>query len=102
MDEQLLRPSWAITPAAPDSLLESRRFVSLCLARFFSSSAQHAMYYGLLIVVVNRTGSSIHSSILIFTFLLAGVLVGLHSGMAADRWPRQTVMFLSQSLRALA
>jgi MFS family permease len=102
MDEQLLRPSWAITPAAPDSLLESRRFVSLCLARFFSSSAQHAMYYGLLIVVVNRTGSSIHSSILIFTFLLPGVLVGLHTGMAADRWPRQAVMFLSQSLRALA
>ena len=102
MEEQLLRPSWALAPAATDSLLENRRFVSLCLARFFSSSASHAMYYGLLIVVVNRTGSSIHSGILIFSFLVPGVLVGLHTGLAADRWPRQAVMFLSQSLRALA
>jgi len=102
MEERALRPSWALTPPATDSLLENRRFVSLCLARFFSSSASHAMYYGLLIVVVNRTGSSIHSGILIFSFLLPGVLVGLHTGMAADRWPRQAVMFLSQSLRALA
>jgi MFS family permease len=102
MEEQLLRPSLAVAPAAATgSLLENRRFVSLCLARFFSSSAQHAMYYGLLIVVVERTGSSIHSGILIFTFLLPGVLVGLYTGVAADRWPRQAVMFLSQSLRAL-
>ena len=102
MEEQALRPSWALAPPATDSLLENRRFVSLCLARFFSSSASHAMYYGLLIVVVNRTGSSIHSGILIFCFLLPGVVVGLHTGLAADRWPRQVVMFLSQSLRALA
>jgi MFS family permease len=102
MEKQALRPSWALAPAAADSLLENRRLVSLCLARFFSSSASHAIYYGLLIVVVNRTGSSIQSGILIFCFLLPGVLVGLHTGLAADRWPRQTVMFLSQSLRTLA
>src|SRR4030042_174792 len=102
MEQQALRPSWALAPPSTDSLLENRRFVSLCLARFFSSSASHAMYYGLLIVVVNRTGSSIHSGILIFSFLLPGVLVGLHTGLAADRWPRQEGMFLSQSLRALA
>jgi MFS family permease len=102
MEERALRPSWALVPATTESLLENRRFVSLCLARFFSSSASHAMYYGLLIVVVNRTGSSIHSGILIFCFLLPGVLVGLHTGLAADRWPRQAVMFLSQSLRTLA
>jgi MFS family permease len=101
MEDQALRPSWALAPPSTDSLLENRRFVSLCLARFFSSSASHAMYYGLLIVVVNRTGSSIHSGILIFCFLLPGVLVGLHTGLAADRWPRQAVMFLSQSLRAM-
>jgi MFS family permease len=102
MEDQALRPGWALAPPSTDSLLENRRFVSLCLARFFSSSASNAMYYALLIVVVNRTGSSIHSGILIFSFLLPAVLVGLHTGLAADRWPRQAVMFLSQSLRALA
>ena len=102
MEEGALRPSWALASPTTDSLLENRRFASLCLARFLSSSASHAMYYCLLIVVVNRTGSSIHSGILIFSFLLPGVLVGLHTGLAADRWPRQAVMFLSQSLRALA
>jgi MFS family permease len=102
MEEGALRPSWAVASPTTDSLLENRRFASLCLARFLSSSASHAMYYALLIVVVNRTGSSIHSGVLIFCFLLPGVLVGLHTGLAADRWPRQAVMFLSQSLRALA
>ncbi len=102
MEQQVLRPSWAVAPAATASLLDNRRFVSLCLARLFSSSAQNAMYYGLFIVVVNRTESGIQSGVLVFTFLLPAVLVGLHTGLAADRWPRQVVMFLSQSLRVLA
>ena len=39
---QLLRPRSDIVQAGP--LLENRRFVSLCLARFLSSTAQHALY----------------------------------------------------------
>ncbi len=97
---QLLRPRLDLVQAGP--LLENRRFVSLCLARFFSSTAQHAIYFGLLIVVVERTGSSIHSSLLIFSFLLPGVLTGLYAGVVADRSPKRLVMFLSQGLRAAA
>ena len=41
---QLLRPRLDLVQAGP--LLENRRFVSLCLARFFSSTAQHAIYFG--------------------------------------------------------
>jgi MFS family permease len=97
---QLLRPRSDIVQAG--SLLENRRFVSLCLARFLSSTAQHAIYFGLLIVVVERTGSSIHSGLLIFCFLLPGVLTGLYAGVVADRSPKRLVMFLSQGLRAVA
>ncbi len=97
---QLLRPRSDLVQAGP--LLENRRFVSLCLARFLSSTAQHAIYFGLLIVVVERTGSSIHSGLLIFSFLLPGVLTGLYAGVVADRSPKRLVMFLSQGLRAVA
>ena len=97
---QLLRPRSDIVQAGP--LLENRRFVSLCLARFLSSTAQHAIYFGLLIVVVERTGSSIDSGLLIFSFLLPGVLTGLYAGVVADRSPKRLVMFLSQGLRAVA
>ncbi len=97
---QLLRPRSDLVQAGP--LLENRRFVSLCLARFFSSTAQHAISIGLLLVVVERTGSSIHSSLLIFSFLLPGVLTGLYAGVVADRSPKRLVMFLSQGLRAAA
>jgi MFS family permease len=97
---QLLRPRSDIVQAG--SLLENRRFASLCLARFLSSTAQHAIYFGLLIVVVERTGSSIHSGLLIFCFLLPGVLTGLYAGVVADRSPKRLVMFLSQGLRAVA
>jgi MFS family permease len=96
---QLLRPRSDIVQAG--SLLENPRFVSLCLARLFSSIAQHAIYFGLLIVVVERTGSSIHSGLLIFSFLLPGVLTGLYAGVVADRSPKRLVMFLSQGLRAV-
>jgi MFS family permease len=96
---QLLRPRSEMVQAVP--LLENRRFVSLCLARLFSSTAQHAIYFGLLIVVVERTGSSIHSGLLIFCFLLPGVLAGLYAGVVADRSPKRLVMFLSQGLRAV-
>jgi len=97
---QLLRPRSDLVQAG--SLLENRRFFSLCLARFFSSVAQHAIYFGLLIVVVERTGSSIHSGLLVFSFLLPGVLTGLYAGVVADRAPKRLVMFLSQGLRAVA
>jgi MFS family permease len=97
---QLLRRRSDIMQAGP--LLENRRFFSLCLARFLSSTAQHAMYFGLLIVVVERTGSSIDSGLLVFSFLLPGVLTGLYAGMVADRSPKRLVMFLSQGLRAVA
>ena len=97
---QLLRPRSDIVQAGP--LLENRRFVSLCLARFLSSTAQHAIYFGLLIVVIERTGSSIHSGLLIFSFLLPGVLTGLYAGVVADRSSKRLVMFLSQGLRAVA
>ena len=96
---QLLRPRSGIVQAG--SLLENRRFVSLCLARLFSSTAQHAIYFGLLIVVVERTGSSIDSGLLVFSFLLPGVLTGLYAGVIADRAPKRLVMFLSQGLRAV-
>ena len=98
--DQLLRPRSDVLLSG--SLLENRRFVALCLERFLSSTAQHAIYYALLIVVVERTGSSIHSGILIFSFLLPGVLVGLYTGVVADRWPKQVIMFFSQGLRAVA
>ncbi len=97
---QLLRPRSEMVQAIP--LLENRRFVSLCLARLLSSIAQHAIYFGLLIVVVERTGSSIHSGLLVFSFLLPGVLAGLYAGVVADRSPKRLVMFLSQGLRAVA
>ena len=97
---QLLRPRSDVVQAGP--LLENRRFFSLCLARFLSSTAQHGIYFGLLIVVVQRTGSSIYSGLLIFTFLLPGVLTGLYAGVVADRSPKRLVMFLSQGLRAVA
>jgi MFS family permease len=97
---QLLRPRSDIVQAGP--LLENRRFFSLCLARLLSSTAQHSMYFGLLIVVVQRTGSGIYSGLLIFTFLLPAVLTGLYAGVVADRAPKRLVMFLSQGLRAVA
>ncbi|HEY5640233.1 MAG TPA: hypothetical protein VIW01_09290 [Dehalococcoidia bacterium] len=52
------------------ALLADRRFLSLWLSQGIAQTAQNALLFSLLVVVLNLTNSSIHTSILIFCFIL--------------------------------
>jgi len=61
--------------------------------------AQNALIYGLAILVVERTGSAIHSSLFILSFVLASALFGPLTGLAADRLPKRLVTVTAHGLR---
>jgi len=83
------------------SLSANPRFRRFWLGRFLASTAQNAILLALLVTVVNRTGSTLHSSLLILSFVLPAALLGVAGGVLVDHLPRRGLLVLSCLLRAL-
>jgi len=64
-------------------------------------TAQNAMLYALLILVVEDTGSSVQSVILVAAFTLPGIVLSLPAGAAADVIPKRLTLTLGYLLRAV-
>jgi len=59
------------------------------------------MVYAFLILVVRETGSSIHTSLLVLSFILPSATLASVSGVVTDRLPRGLILFVAHLLRAL-
>lgn len=81
-------------------LLASGPFRRLLQSRAVGQIGQNAMLYTLLILVVNETGSSIHSTLLVTAFILPSILLGLPAGGLVDVLPRRALLILGHALRA--
>lgn len=81
-------------------LLADKRFLTLWLAQGLAQTAQNALLFSLLIVVLKITGSSTQTSILIFSFILPSLLLGLAVGVLLDRWRKIPVLVITGLLRA--
>lgn len=81
------------------SLLDDRYFRSFLFARFLAQTAQNAILYALLIIVVKETGRSIHSSLLLLCFVLPSAGLGLFAGMVVDLFPRQLILAVANVVR---
>src|SRR5579883_1955722 len=88
-------------PGQHPPLTRDARFRRFWMARFLASTAQNAILLALLVVVVNRTGSTIHSSLLVLTFVIPAALLGIVGGVVVDHLPMRPVLTLSCLLRAL-
>src|SRR3972149_5505937 len=73
----------AVQPDAP-RLLANSRFRRLMEARAVAQTGQNAMLYALLILVVNQTASSIHSTLLVTAWMLPCILIGVPARSVAD------------------
>ena len=80
-------------------VLGIRRFRLLWLAQIFAHTAQNATLFTLLVLVVAETGSSIHGSLLVLSYVLPSVLFGLVAGLLVDRWRKRTVLLTTSVLR---
>ncbi len=81
-------------------LLKNPRFRHLLEARIIGQTAQNAMLYALFILVVNETGSSVQSTILVIAFALPAIVLGIPAGAVADMAPRRLTLTGGYLLRA--
>ena len=80
-------------------LLRNPRFRRLLEARVLGQVAQNAMVYALLILVVEKSGSSVDSTLLVMAYTIPTVILGIPAGTVADLLPRRLTMATCQLLR---
>src|SRR5437763_509462 len=83
------------TRSAAPHLKTNARFRRFWLGRLLANSAQNAILLALLLTVVNRTGSTIHSSLLILSFIVPATLLGIVGGVVVDHLPKRPVLVLT-------
>lgn len=81
-------------------LLGRPAFRSYWLSRLLSQTAQSALLYGLLILIVDQTTSSIWTALFVVCSILPSLLFGLLGGAVADRLPQRLLLVLLNLLRA--
>ena len=82
------------------SLLSNLRFRRLLGSRVIGQTAQNALLYTLLILVVTKTDSSIQSTLLIIAFTLPSIILGIPAGAVADFLPKRFTLTVGYLLRA--
>ena len=93
-------------PPHIDELVDSRalllqpRFATLWLTQGLAQTAQNAILFTLLVVVLQLTGSSAASSVLVLAFILPSIFMGVFVGVLLDRWRKGTILVATNLVRA--
>ena len=82
-------------------ILRKPDFLYLWIGQLLSQTALNATIYILLVRVEEWTGSSAAVSLLILSFILPSVVMGVAAGVFVDRWPKKRVLIITNVLRAL-
>lgn len=82
------------------ALLADPRFFSLWLSQGLAQTAQNALLFALLVIVLGITGSSISSSLLVLSFILPSIPLGFVVGVLLDRVDKRPVLIITNLIRA--
>ncbi|HEY7907708.1 MAG TPA: MFS transporter, partial [Thermomicrobiales bacterium] len=85
--------------AAQSPATDDPRFRRLLGAKLCVEIAEYALAYALLIAIVRRTGSGIHSTLLVIAYTLPAIIFGIPAGVIADRLPKRLVLIAALALR---
>jgi ABC-type proline/glycine betaine transport system permease subunit len=66
-----------------------------------AQTAQYALLFTLLVVVLDLTGSTIHTTLLVFFFIVPSTLFGMPVGVLLDRWRKESVLTVTNLIRAV-
>ena len=83
-------------------VLSNRGFRLLWLAQIISQTAQNAILYALIIVVLDLTESTTSTSVVVLSFVVPTVAFGLFSGILVDRWSKRRLLIITNGGRAVA
>ena len=81
------------------TIWRNTNFLLLWLAQAISQTAQNAIWYGIVILVEQRTQSSTQLSLAVLTLILPSVIFGVLAGVYVDRWDKRVVMIATNVLR---
>jgi MFS family permease len=93
-------------PPHLDEIVDSRalllqpRFGILWLTQGLAQTAQNAILFTLLILVLQLTGSSAASSVLVLSFILPSIFMGVFVGVLLDRFRKGTILVVTNLIRA--
>ena len=76
------------------------RFRRMLGAKLCVDIAENALAYALLIAIVRRTGSGVHSTLLVLAFTLPAIVFGIPAGEIADRLPKRGILIAALVVRA--
>ena len=82
------------------ALLNEGKFFALWLSQGLSQTAQNALLFGLLVIVLGITNSSIHTSLLILSFILPSIPLGFAVGVILDRVNKGPILVATNLIRA--
>ena len=82
-------------------LLGTIPFRRLLESRILGQTAQNALLYALLILVVADSDSNFSSTLLVVAFMLPSIILGIPAGTAADLLPKRLTLTLGYLLRAV-
>ncbi len=85
---------------AETPLLGNRNFLVLWLSLISAQTAQNAILFALLVIVVAQTGSSTQGSLLVVSYVAPTILFGAAAGLLVDRWRKERVLVATSLLRA--
>ena len=83
-------------------VLANRNFLYLWLAQIISQTAQNAILFGLIVIVLARTSSTTSTSVVVLSFVIPTVAFGVFSGLLVDRWSKRRLLILTNIGRAVA
>ncbi len=81
-------------------LLAEPRFAQLWLSQGLAQTAQNALLFTLLVVILEITGSSTQTGLLVLSFILPSIPLGVAVGVLLDRWRKGPVLIVTSLLRA--
>jgi MFS family permease len=91
------RPSSSVT--RQPNLLTQEGFRLFWLSRLLTQTAQGALVYALLIIVVDRTDASFYNSLFVVCAIIPSLAFGLPAGVVVDALPRRPLMITLNLLR---
>jgi len=84
------------------AVLANPRFRTLWLAQIFSQVSQNAILFALLVIVLNKTSSTMNTSILVLTYVIPSLLFSMVAGVLVDRWRKRNVLITTSVFRCAA
>ncbi|MBA2246953.1 MAG: MFS transporter [Chloroflexia bacterium] len=97
----VIRRSRSTLAPSPSSLLDEPYFRTLWLSRLLSQTAQGALLYALLILVVDLSNRSFFNSLFVICSIVPAIAFGLPAGIVVDTVSRKSLMLVLNLFRFL-